>query len=260
MVNTRLSHSLLFIMFFFVSFLRCSSDKINGVTEAEVLFKEAEESIEKKRYLAALEKLNAIRSQHPYSFYATPSELRIADVKYLQENFAESAADYQLFRDMHPKHEKIDYVIFRLAESLYNQMPSTFDRDLSVAEDSVKHYQELLDHYPKSLFLKEAKERMENVAKQIRSREKYIADFYFKTEKYDAALWRYEYILGRFNDVELSEHAKVMTISALNELNRIDECLAKSKEFAPYLSQPKLKELSVLVEKCGKKIANLESR
>ncbi len=260
MLKTSLLRSIILCAIFFVSFLRCSSEKTNGVTEAEVLFKEAEESIGKKRYIAALEKLNAIRAQHPYSFYATPSELRIADVKFLQENFAESAADYQLFRDMHPKHERIDYVIFRLAESLYNQMPSTFDRDLSVAEDSVKHYQELLDHYPKSLFLKDAKERIENVAKQVRSREKYIADFYFKTEKYEAALWRYEYILGRFNDVELIEHAKVRFISSLNELNRIDECLAKSKEFAPQLGQPKLQELSLLVEKCGKKIAKLESR
>ena len=85
----------------------CSSDKPKGRTEAEVLFKEAEDLVKSERYILATEKLNTIKTQHPYSFYATPAELLQADVLYMQESFVESAAAYLLFRDFHPKHEKI---------------------------------------------------------------------------------------------------------------------------------------------------------
>jgi len=254
--------SLHLISFFFLLsiFTNCSSEKLQGSTQAEILYKEAEKSISKKRYIAALEKLNEIRSQHPYSYYATPAELLIADVKFLQENFAESAADYQLFRDMHPKHERIDYVIFRLAESLFNQMPSTFDRDLSIAEESVKYFQEIINVYPNSAHVAVSKERIEHVYRQVRSREKYIADFYFKTSNYDAALWRYTYILDKLNDPELNEHAKVRQVMSLNELGKLDECLLKAKEYAPHLSQDNLKILTSIVEECGKKIGKLETQ
>jgi outer membrane protein assembly factor BamD len=121
----------LIILVFIVA--ACSSDKPKGRTEAEVLFKEAEELVEAERFILATEKLNAIKTQHPYSFYATPAELMQADILYEQESYVESAAAYLLFRDFHPRHEKIAYVIFRIAESFYKQIPDTIDRDLESA-------------------------------------------------------------------------------------------------------------------------------
>jgi outer membrane protein assembly factor BamD len=82
----------------------CASKRPQGTTEAEVLFKEAKDLISKSRYIQASEKLNSLRSQYPYSFYATHAELLQADILFAQENYAESAAAYILFRDFHPKH------------------------------------------------------------------------------------------------------------------------------------------------------------
>ena len=56
-------------------------------TEAEILYKEAKKLVEDNQYLMAIEKLNKIQSEHPYSFYATPSELLRADVYFKQKNF-----------------------------------------------------------------------------------------------------------------------------------------------------------------------------
>jgi outer membrane protein assembly factor BamD len=72
--------------------ISCATKRPQGQTEAEVLFKEAKELIGKSRYIQATEKLNAIRSQYPYSFYATHAELLQADILFAQENYAESAA------------------------------------------------------------------------------------------------------------------------------------------------------------------------
>ena len=90
----------------------CASDKPKGKTEAEVLFKEAKILMEEERYLLATEKLNNLKNQYPYSYYATPAELLQADILFLQESYVEAAASYLLFRDFHPKHEEIPYVVF----------------------------------------------------------------------------------------------------------------------------------------------------
>lgn len=102
-----------------------------GSTKAEILFKEAKDLISKSRYIQATEKLNSIRSQYPYSYYATHAELLQADILFSQENYAEAASAYILFRDFHPKYNELGYVIFRISESFYRQLPTTFDRDLS---------------------------------------------------------------------------------------------------------------------------------
>ena len=75
-----------YLLFILIVLAGCSSDKPDGRTEAEVLYKEAEELMKSERYILATEKLNTIKTQHPYSFYATPAELLQADILFLQEN------------------------------------------------------------------------------------------------------------------------------------------------------------------------------
>lgn len=178
----------------------CAVNRPKGGTEAEVLFKEAQRLVESERYIMALEKLNTIKSQYPYSYYATSAELMQADILYKQENFEEAAAAYLLFKDFHPKHPKMDYVTFKIAESYYKQKPSTFDRDLTTARQAIKYFNELRSLYPKSDYLKDAKVKVDECYKMLKDKELYIANFYFKTEDYLSAEFRYKKILTAFQD------------------------------------------------------------
>ena len=72
--------------------LSCSSKRPKGQTEAEILYKESKKFMEDGQYLLAIEKLNKIQSEFPFSYYATPSELLRADIYFEQENFQEAAA------------------------------------------------------------------------------------------------------------------------------------------------------------------------
>jgi outer membrane protein assembly factor BamD len=183
----------------------CSTERPQGATEAEILFKEAKELIGKSRYIQANEKLNSIRSQYPYSFYATPAELLQADVLFAQESYAEAASAYILFRDFHPKHAEIAYVVFRISEAFYRQLPTTFDRDLSAGIEAIKYYNELLQNYSNTEYVKDASARITQIEAMLEKKQIYIADFYFKTKDYEAAKARYEEILKSIKDTnELS--------------------------------------------------------
>ena len=233
-----------------LTILSCSSDKTKGRTEAEVLFKEAQELVESERFILATEKLNAIKTQHPYSFYATPAELLQADVLFLQESFVESAAAYLLFRDFHPRHEKIAYVIYRIAESFYKQIPDTIDRDLEPAMEAIKYYDEVVQKYPESSYKIDAEQRIIKSKKMLREKDLYIADFYFKTDQFGPARYWYLDILQNHQDEKTRKHAMLRTILATNRLKEWQPCLDYIEKFYQLVDKESQSEIKLVKDNC----------
>lgn len=232
----------------------CASERPQGNTEAEVLFKEANELIKDERFILATEKLNQLKNLFPYSFYATPAELLEADILYLQENYVEAAAAYMVFRDFHPKHEKLPYVIFRIAESYYKQIPDTFDRDLESANQAVKYYQEMLEKFPANEYTKDAKKKISYCKKMVRSKEKYIADFYFKTEKYSAAQWRYLDILNNFRNSKLRKHSIIRLVDSSYKSKDFENCIGHADKYVVELDSSDKTKLKTIKENCLAKL------
>ncbi len=232
----------------------CSTTRPEGSTEAEILFKEAQQMVEDKRYLLATEKLNLIKSKYPYSFYATHAEMLQADILFKQENYIEAAAAYTLFMEFHPKHEDIIYVLWQIAESYYNQLPSKIDRDLSSANEAIKYYNELISRYPESSYIESARKKIKDCEDMLKNREKYIADFYYRTNDYESALFHYKLILKNFNDVSLQEHAAIRVIDSLYNLKKYSECLEQGEELLNQVSNDFKNALKKTVSFCKKKI------
>ncbi len=232
----------------------CATDKPQGKTEAEVLYKEALQLVEEGHYLLATERLNSIKSQYPYSYYATHAELLLADILFDQELFVESAAAYILFRDFHPRHKKIGYVLFRIAESYFFQMPSTYDRDLAAAFEAIKYYKELLRVYPQSSYIKTASGKIKQCKAMIESKEQYIADFYFKTKSYGAAIFRYKQILQEFASKELRDHSMIRIVETSLMQKKYKECVSYVSQFEKKISKVKLQELQMLFKQCNKSL------
>lgn len=164
----------------------------------EGLYKLAEFYRKQDRFDEAITQYKTLTNKHPYSKLAIESELKVGDCHFEKEEFAESFAAYKSFKELHPKHPAMDYVIFRAAESLREQLPSTVDRDLSQATTAISLYEELTISYPQSKYAKESGEKKLKLIQMLADKEIYIADFYFKQDKYISALTRYEMFLHTF--------------------------------------------------------------
>lgn len=232
----------------------CSSDKPEGKTEAEILYKEAQDLIKSERFILATEKLNLIKTQHPYSFYATPAELLAADVLFSQENYIEAAAAYLLFRDFHPRHEKIPYVIFKIAESYYKQIPSTIDRDLEPALESMKYYEEIILKYGDSSYKQDAEKRIKEARSMLRQKDQYIADFYFKTKEFGAARYWYLDILENHQEENIRSHAGLRTVLASAKLKEWEACIDYAEKFGALVEKGDKKTLKSTQDKCQKEL------
>lgn len=184
----------------------CASEEKNLDTP-EGMFKYAQEFDNAERYEIALTKYADVKNKFPYSSLATEAELAIAEVHYKREAYPEAQVSYQNFRDLHPKHPKIDYVIYKTAMSYYMQLPDTIDRDLTLGHDAIYHFGEIIRLYPKSQYAAEAKQKREETYIKLAEKELYIADFYLKQKKFSAALRRYEAMVAKYSGFGLDPRA-----------------------------------------------------
>lgn len=253
MTNRQNSIASLLLFFFFLSFFAgCASEETAGKTPAEVLYKDAQELVADKHYLQAIEYLNQLRSQHPYSYYATHAELLLADIYFLQENYIEAAAAYTLFRDLHPKHEKNAYVLFRIAESYYMQKPSSIDRDLDACYNAIKYYAELLQLYPKSEYTRDAMTKINEARQMIEDRERYIARFYFKTKEFAAARFRCKDSIVNFDSKDLKQFCAEIVLHASLKLKDKKQCLLDAKWLDKEVSLKNNAQAQEYLEQCKK--------
>lgn len=219
MIQTSFKSLICLLVFgFFVS--SCSSTTKDTNTP-EGAFQAAEEYDKDELYEEALQKFSEVKNKYPYSRYATEAELRIADIHYKREAWIEAQNAYQLFKDLHPKHAKIAYVTHRLAMSYFNQLPSTIDRDLSVADKAILFFDDVIKNHSASEFISEAKEKRIEARKMQAEKVLYIAEFYYIRDIYDSALIRYESLLRDFSAEGFTPKALLGAgISALEEGER----------------------------------------
>lgn len=209
----------LLVIFMFLNFIfSCASDEKKGDTP-EAAFKIAKNYENADRFQIAIQRYIEVKNKFPYSSYATEAELAIADVHFKNEDFSEAQLTYQNFRELHPKHAKIDYVIYRTGLSYFLQLPETIDRDITLANDALYSFNELLKKFPTSTYRVEAQDYQRKALTMLNEKELYIADFYFKQQQYDSALLRYISSYKKYSDSGLQPRSLAGAIKSSAQLN-----------------------------------------
>ena len=197
----------LFLLIFLTFAAGCSSTSNFDTSTPEGSFKLAEKYEKDDRFEEAITQYNSVKNKHPYSKLATESELRIAEIYYKREEFVEAQNAYQVFKELHPSHPRIDYVTFRLAMSFFNQLPSTIDRDLTVADRAILYFDEVTQSFSSSPYVKEAAENKIKTLKMLAEKEYYIGNFYFIRDRYESALGRFEGLLTQYPNLGFDARA-----------------------------------------------------
>lgn len=230
-MTSQFTKSCIFVIFcvFVQTFLGCATTE-KDLNTPEGLFAQAKEYEKSERFEIAIAKYNDVKNKFPYSTLAVDAELAIADAQYTRENYPDAQIAYQNFRDLHPKNSKIDYVIYRTAMSYYMQLPETIDRDLTLGNDAIYHFDEIIRSYPKSEYYADSKLKRQETYSKLAEKELYIADFYFKQEKYSAALRRYELCLSKYSGIGYDPRAELGALKSAIALGDEDKRKLHLKE------------------------------
>jgi outer membrane protein assembly factor BamD len=134
------------------------------------------------------------------------AEIKIADAHFMAEEYAEAAAGYEDFLKRHPQERRTPDIIFKLGMSYYHQrLPH--DRDQTATYNALITFQSLVRNFPDSKKAQEANQKIKVLRTELADHEFYVGRFYYRTKKYESAIYRFEQLIKNYPDYLYKEKA-----------------------------------------------------
>jgi outer membrane protein assembly factor BamD len=173
----------------------CATAKPSG--PPDTMFKEGERLFQKGNYEDAIAHWKKVKESYQSPELSARAEINIADAYFLNKDYIEASVAYEDFRKLHPKHERAGYALYRQAMSYYNQI-SGIDTDQTPVKNALVTLQSYLALYPGGEYTTEVNAKIRDCRDKQLQYEIYVGRFYLKTDKYMAAIGRFEAALKAF--------------------------------------------------------------
>jgi len=157
-----------------------------------------------------------VKRKYGYSRYARLAELRLADIAYHQEKFAEAVGMYKSFVSDYPNDPEVSYARYKIAKSEFTQsgasilLPPLEERDLSNVREAHVALRALISDFPESAHSVELTYMLEVVTGLLVRHELYVARFYLNRDGFEAAVARCQYALSNYQDSGLEPETLVL--------------------------------------------------
>lgn len=205
-----------------------SEEEDDGLSKipVEQLYNEARAALEAKNYKEAVEKFEAVEQQHPYSQWATRSQVMAGYTHYKQEEYDSAIAILDRFVRLHPGNENIAYAYYLIALSYYEQI-SDVGREQSMTVQSQRALSEVIRRFPDSDYARDARIKLDLVVDHLAGKEMEVGRYYLKKGEILAALNRFKYVVDHY---ETTSH----TPEALHRLTEAYLALGVDAEARKY--------------------------
>ncbi len=173
----------------------------------DIMADEGIKQLKKKKYDDAVETFEKIKDRYPYSEQAMLAQIKLADAYYYKKKYDEALGAYKEFEKLHPTNKAVPYCIYRQGLCYYRQR-STIDRDQTFTLKALEEFRRLKQKYPNSEHVPKAEKFMARCRRDLGEHEFYVAEFYFKAKRYQAALDRFQDLAQEYPDLPQQAKAK----------------------------------------------------
>ena len=165
------------------------------------------ETMRRGNYDMAVEKFEQLVARYPFGVHAIESQLRIIYGHYKAQQPESAVAAADRFIRMHPRDENVAYALYMRGvarESMDGGGPGRFFgvnqvlRDPEPRRRAFLDYQELVERFPESEYVADARERKDALREHLAAYELYITDFYLERGAYLAAAGRARTVMSDY--------------------------------------------------------------
>ena len=195
-----------------------SSPSAQPNATAEALYKEGMDYFNNKKYTAAVDRFQRLRSDYPFAPEVVSAELKLGEAYYRNEQYPEAIETLKEFSAMHPSNENMPYVLYLSGLAHFDQF-SAVDRDQKSTEIAKGYFEKVVNSYPASPYAAQAREKLAKCLDYLAEHEFDIAAYYVREKKFPAARDRFEEILRRYNRTSTAPKA----LYQLGETYRLDK-------------------------------------
>ncbi len=179
---------------------------VNTVEPADQLFNQGLANLNSGRAQEAAKKFAAVDRQHPYSEYARRSIVLGAFANYRQGRYPEAISAAKRYVTLYPTDKDAAYAQYIIGLSYWRQIPDV-TRDQADSRRTLAAFQELIDRYPESEYVDDAKLKMRFARDQIAGKEMQVGRYYLERKEYLAAIKRFRLVVEQFSNTRHTEEA-----------------------------------------------------
>jgi outer membrane protein assembly factor BamD len=197
----------------------------------EVIYARAQKAIRNSSYAEAIKQLEALQSRFPFSEPARQAQLDLiyAYYKARETDPAIDAAD--TFIRENPTNPRVDYAYYMKGlvyfERQSNWIERRFHVDLSQrppvnARKSFEALQQLLEKYPQSPYVGDARQRMVFLRNRLADFELHVALYYMRRGAYVGAINRAKFCVENYDGAPAVKGALKVLVDAYRDLHMTD--------------------------------------
>jgi outer membrane protein assembly factor BamD len=189
---------------------------------AEELYNEGLSLIDRGQWQTAAERFEEIEEAYPYSEFARRALIMQAYAQFAGGAYDDSSNTAKRYLQLYPAQESADYAQYILAMSNFNQIPDV-TRDQSRTAEALRAFQELIDRYPQSDYVEDARAKIQFARDQLAGKEMEVGRFYLEQRNYPGAINRFRTVVSEYQTTRHSEEALARLTEAYMAMGIVDE-------------------------------------
>jgi outer membrane protein assembly factor BamD len=189
---------------------------------AENLYDEGLGRMKKSDYEGAAKKFAELEKQHPYSDWSRKALIMTAYARFEGRQYEDAINASKRYLQLHPSSSDAAYAQYIMAMSNYNQIPDV-TRDQERAEKAMLALQELVDRYPKSEYVSDARQKIQVAKDQLAGKEMEVGRYYLNKRNYTASINRFRDVVAKYQTTRHVEEALMRLTEAYMALGIVNE-------------------------------------
>ncbi len=173
---------------------------------AEDLYNAGLARLKAKDYEGAAKKFGELEKQYPSSDWSRKGLLMTTFAQYEHPKYDDAVQSAMRYIGLYPNSADTPYVYYLAGMSFYNQVPDVM-RDQQSAEKALEVFTQLVQKFPKSEYVNDAKYKMQVTRDQLAAKEMNVGRFYLLRKNYPAAINRFHDVLGKYQMTRHTEEA-----------------------------------------------------
>jgi len=173
---------------------------------AEQLYDQGLGRMKSGDYEGAAKRFGELEKQYPYSDWSRKALMMTAYSRYEGRQYEDAINAAKRYLQMHPSSPDAPYAQYIMAMSNFNQIPDV-TRDQERAERALVALQELVDRYPKSEYVSDARHRIQVAKDQLAGKEMQVGRYYLEKRNYTGAINRFRDVVAKYQTTRHVEEA-----------------------------------------------------
>ncbi|MBM1173932.1 outer membrane protein assembly factor BamD [Microvirga arabica] len=173
---------------------------------AEEIYNDGLARVQKGDFDGAVTKFSSLDKQYPYTDWARKGLIMEAYANYEGGFYDEAITASRRYLQSYPNTSDAAYAQYLMASSYYDQIPD-ITRDQEKSERAILALQELVQRYPNSEYVSDARKKIQVASDQLAGKELEVGRFYLQKRNYAGAINRFRTVVARYQTTRHVEEA-----------------------------------------------------